>query len=112
MVQSQQRAIVKSGVRQVAHAVALSSSVTSIPSLNFTPSITVGRRAKLTRITWLSASKIDPPPTGSLRIPVPHCHGDDSPVHGVHDFATVWALVLIVPSVNWVRYSAARSGMK
>ena len=28
----------------------------------------------------------------NLHIPVPHCHGDDSPVLGVHEFATVWAL--------------------
>ena len=39
----------------------------------------VVRRAKLTH------------PPGNLRIPVPHCHGADHPVHGVHDFATIWA---------------------
>ena len=35
------RAIVKSGVRRVGHATALLSSVTSMPSWNFTPSITL-----------------------------------------------------------------------
>ena len=35
------RAIVKSGVRRVGHATALLSSMTSIPSLNLTPSITL-----------------------------------------------------------------------
>ena len=41
MVEAVAGAIVKSGVRRVGHATALLSSVTSMPSWNFTPSITL-----------------------------------------------------------------------
>ena len=41
-----QGAIVKSGVRRVIHAAALLSSMSSIPSLNLTPSMTLARWRK------------------------------------------------------------------